>query len=320
MTYIGSKAFQNCYSFTSLSIPNSVTSIGSGAFNYCSRLQKIIVAKSVPLVIEQSTFDNVNKTTCELIVPIGSKVAYQVANYWKDFINITELNNGLLVHYNSQGGNTVYDTIAEFNTYITTPNAPSKTGYTFSGWYKEEACNNAWIFVTDLVTTNTTLYAKWTINAYTVSYNPQGGCEVSDTIAFYNTKINIPNTTTKVGYTFVGWYKEAACTNAWNFATDVVTNNITLYAKWSPTTNSSNIVAATNLSLFPNPANDMIKIEGEKLQSVTIYNLSGKAQLQLKLQGEESTTINVSGLKTGCYLVEVKTRKGKVNMLKFVKK
>lgn len=35
------------------------------------------------------------------------------------------------------------------------------------------------------------------------------------------------------GFTFVGWYKDAACTQAWDFAKDVVTADMTLYAKWS---------------------------------------------------------------------------------------
>jgi len=38
---------------------------------------------------------------------------------------------------------------------------------------------------------------------------------------------------TRSSYTFGGWYKEAACANAWNFSTDTVTGNITLYAKWT---------------------------------------------------------------------------------------
>ena len=37
----------------------------------------------------------------------------------------------------------------------------------------------------------------------------------------------------RTGFTFVGWYKDAACTQAWDFAKDVVTADMTLYAKWS---------------------------------------------------------------------------------------
>jgi len=47
-------------------------------------------------------------------------------------------------------------------------------------------------------------------------------------------KVTEPTTPpTRDGYTFGGWYKESACTNAWNFASDVVTSTVTLYAKWT---------------------------------------------------------------------------------------
>lgn len=50
----------------------------------------------------------------------------------------------------------------------------------------------------------------------------------------YNTAIgSAPTAPTATGYVFGGWYKEAACTNAWNFSTDTVTATTTLYAKWT---------------------------------------------------------------------------------------
>lgn len=47
-------------------------------------------------------------------------------------------------------------------------------------------------------------------------------------------KVTAPTNPTASGFTFGGWYKEAACTNQWNFSSDTVTDNITLYAKWTP--------------------------------------------------------------------------------------
>ena len=38
---------------------------------------------------------------------------------------------------------------------------------------------------------------------------------------------------TYAGYTFAGWYKDVDCTQAWDFAKDVVTADMTLYAKWT---------------------------------------------------------------------------------------
>ena len=46
-------------------------------------------------------------------------------------------------------------------------------------------------------------------------------------------EVTAPTEPTAPGYTFEGWYKEAGCTNKWNFSTDVVNDNITLYAKWT---------------------------------------------------------------------------------------
>ena len=230
VTTIGSFAFGFCTSITGiLTIPSSVTSLAEYAFSGCSGLSKITAAQVVPLTIGANTFNSVNKTTCQLVVPSGSTAAYRAADYWKDFTNISEL---IYVSFNSQGGSAVPDLNPAYNTKITEPTAPTRTGYTFSGWYKEAACTNAWNFSTDLVTTNTTLYAKWTINVYTVTFDSQGGTSVASVNTNYNTTISTPTEPTRTGYTFAGWYKESACTNIWNFTTNLVTNNTTLYAKW----------------------------------------------------------------------------------------
>lgn len=66
-----------------------------------------------------------------------------------------------------------------------------------------------------------------------VAYNSQGGSSVSSLITGYYSKISAPAAPTRPGYIFAGWYKDAACTSAWNFGTDVVPGNITLYAGWT---------------------------------------------------------------------------------------
>ena len=49
-----------------------------------------------------------------------------------------------------------------------------------------------------------------------------------------NEKVPKPADPTRDGYTFAGWFREAACTTAWNFDADPVTADTTLYAKWTP--------------------------------------------------------------------------------------
>ena len=114
----------------------------------------------------------------------------------------------------------------------TQPTAPTATGYTFGGWYKEAACTNAYSFSTT-VTANITLYAKWTINQYTVTFNANGhGTAPSAVKVNYGAKVSKPTDPAVTGYTFGGWYKEAGCTNQYNF-NSTVTSDITLYAKWT---------------------------------------------------------------------------------------
>lgn len=68
---------------------------------------------------------------------------------------------------------------------------------------------------------------------YTVTFNTQGGTAVASKKANANTTITAPSAPSRTGFTFGGWYMQAACTTPWNFATDKVTDDITLYAKWS---------------------------------------------------------------------------------------
>lgn len=75
-------------------------------------------------------------------------------------------------------------------------------------------------------------------NTYTVTFDMQGhGTQISTkTNIVSGSTIEEPPAPTADGYTFGGWYKEAACTTAWNFNTDSVTKNTTLYAKWTAKT------------------------------------------------------------------------------------
>ena len=136
------------------------------------------------------------------------------------------------VMFNTQDGGLVTSKLVDYNTITSAPTPPTRTGYTFVGWYKDQAGQNAWNFATDKVTADTILYAKWNINSYIVTFNSQGGSLVSDKTAIYNTTVGEPTAPTRTGYTFVGWYKDATGQTPWSFATDKVTGNVTLFAKW----------------------------------------------------------------------------------------
>ena len=68
---------------------------------------------------------------------------------------------------------------------------------------------------------------------YTVTFDANGhGVAPANQDVASGGKITKPSDPTDQVYTFAGWYKEAECTNAWNFETDTVTAATTLYAKW----------------------------------------------------------------------------------------
>ena len=67
---------------------------------------------------------------------------------------------------------------------------------------------------------------------YTVTFNSNGGQSVPAVTVESGKKLPAPTAPTRTGYTFDGWYKESGLTNEWKFDIDVVTEDITLYAKW----------------------------------------------------------------------------------------
>lgn len=147
------------------------------------------------------------------------------------------------VFFDSQGGSAVSTVHITEGQKLKEPAEPSKDGYAFSGWYKEESCENLWNFNTDTVESDLTLYAKWLVaylvgsddRIYVVSFDSQGGTNVDllDPVESGG-KIPEPVSPTKSNHVFIGWYRESSGLNQWSFTTDMVSENMTLYAKWEP--------------------------------------------------------------------------------------
>ena len=107
VTSIGDCAFYNCSGLTSVTIPNSVTFIGKYAFEDCSGLTKLVSLAVEPPTCDNGTFKEVDKTTCQLIVPQESINKYKTADQWKKFLNILGYNGVDDVSVDSQ--NAVYE-------------------------------------------------------------------------------------------------------------------------------------------------------------------------------------------------------------------
>jgi uncharacterized repeat protein (TIGR02543 family) len=68
---------------------------------------------------------------------------------------------------------------------------------------------------------------------FTVTFDSNGGTEVLEQRLHDGKKAKQPQGVTRNGYTLEGWYTEAEFINKWNFGTSIVTQNLTLYAKWN---------------------------------------------------------------------------------------
>lgn len=134
---------------------------------------------------------------------------------------------------------------------VSTAGTLTRTGYTFSGWNTLPGGGGTAYAAGASFTvpaSNTTLYAQWTINSYSVTYNGNGnsgGTAPSTQTSNYNTTITISGSGTlvKTGYTFSGWNTLAGgggTAYAAGASFTVPASNTTLYAQWA--INSYNVI------------------------------------------------------------------------------
>ena len=113
----------------------------------------------------------------------------------------------------------------------------SRTGYTFAGWWTATSGGTQVTAETTVNTANNhTLYARWTANPYTVTFNANGGTTPSPTSksVTYNSTYGTLATTSRVGYTFNGWFTATSGgTQVTTGTTVTATSNHSLYAQWS---------------------------------------------------------------------------------------
>ena len=65
------------------------------------------------------------------------------------------------ITFDTNGGSVIDQQVVNMYDFITEPSTPSKTGYTFAGWYSDNALTHLWNFASSKVTSHMTLYAKW---------------------------------------------------------------------------------------------------------------------------------------------------------------
>ena len=139
------------------------------------------------------------------------------------------------ITYNANGGTGAEDGTYTIESETITLPTPTKTGYTFGGWYENETfAGNAVTEIAAGTVGDKTFYAKWTAVEYDITYNANGGTGAENgTYTIESETITLP-TPTRTGYTFGGWYEDE--TFAGSAVTEIAAGTVgdkTFYAKWT---------------------------------------------------------------------------------------
>ena len=244
--------------------------------------------------------------------------------------------NTYTITYKDQGGSTFSGTHASgaptSHTYgtATSLKTASKNGYTFGGWFTTSACTGS--AVTSLgataYTANITLYAKWTPNTYTITYNK--GANGTGTIASgtktHGVDFTLSSSTfTRADYTQTGWSTTDGGAKAYELGgTYTANSNITLYPFWtlsaSPqlasisnvtgkTVNDTSFNATTTINNSQYASGTLTVTASSNSTSIitvgTVNKSGNNVTIPLTVKGPGTATITVT-LKDGSTTVDTK--------------
>lgn len=228
VTSIPDAAFVNCSQLTNISIPNSVTYIGFSAFDGCASLKSITLPSSL------RTIGNSAFAGCPNLMTVtypGSKTQWDaIAKGSNNDVLENHLIYAMLEATFTADGESISAQTIDRGEKFTKPAEPPKENHTFAGWY-----NGDEKFDFDADTTKAPnvleLVAKWDINQYTVKFVSEHGDAPTSQNVPYNETADDPGKLTEEGYTFIGWYTDETYTKEFDF-TKPITSNTTVYAKW----------------------------------------------------------------------------------------
>jgi uncharacterized repeat protein (TIGR02543 family) len=204
------------------------------------------------------------------------------------------------VTFNADGGNpaTQSRTVnSGGSTGSAMPADPSRAHYTFGGWYTAPDGGGTAFTASTVVSGNMTVYAKWTIIQYTVSFNADGGSPATQTRTVNNGSSvgssNMPANPAKSGYVFGGWYTAANGGGTAFTASTVVSGNITVYAQWTIALSLNDALAWISTNATEGGAYTVTLTRDETIAPKTL-SYSGK-NVSVTIKGDAAKrTVNLS--------------------------
>lgn len=194
------------------------------------------------------------------------------------------------VTFNSNGGSEVNSQTVIEGGKASKPSNPSRSGFTFAGWTLN---GNIYDF-NSAVNGNITLVAKWDENVkaqYTVTFNSNGGSEVSSQTITEGSKVSRPSDPTKTGYNFGGWLLNDS---TYDFNSSV-NSNITLVAKWNQKSYTVKVSSVDQYSpdriLTVYEDGSQISVSAIKYNDVTLCSGSNMVVNMYEISGISSVTV-----------------------------
>ena len=179
--------------------------------------------------------------------------------------------NTYTVSFDSGGGSAVAAKTVNYGAAVAAPAAPTKPGHTFAGWFTAPTGGVQYNFASP-VYSGFTLYARWTINTYTVGFHANGGSAVGPQIVNHGTVVSAPPAPTRVGYAFDGWFTAATGGVQYNFASPVY-SDFTLFAHWTANRFTVTLHPGTGTGVLA-PRSYTYAAQGQNLPSVASLGFS----------------------------------------------
>ena len=316
VTAIGANAFKDSR-VTTVTIPNSITSIGNSAFESCYGLTSIICNVESPLEIEASVFQEVDQSYCRLNVPTSSLAAYRAAAYWKEFETISDVFPILVDGFK-------YD-FTSSNTVKIIANRPEPSGGPMRT--KQTTGYTGAVIIPASIT-----YAGTT---YSVTEIGTGAFRFSDL-----TSVSIPSSVTSIGnYAFANCSSLTAVICAVpvpltidpsvfdsldlsNISLTVSTTSLVDYTNaniWSSfgqiitstTLRNTTFAVANSVSIYPNPVSNelFLMLNTTAKTKVEVVDSNGRIVIQ-KSVSTPTSSVDTSNLATGIYFVKISSSEG----------
>ncbi len=160
-------------------------------------------------------------------VPLHNSVTYTVT------CKVDETKKAYTLNFDTKGGNTIDSQTYLEGSVILPPHDPSRTGHTFAGWYADEGCTIPFDFGAGMPSKDTTIYAKWNVNTYTITFVTTTGSAPNAVDIQYGAAYGELPVLSDTSMSFKGWFTQQI--GGEQITADMIftgTEDQKLYARW----------------------------------------------------------------------------------------